>query len=492
MNNTKTVNQGEAAEKFILGLGKVFGILFSVCFYGVKRFKHQKFNGLLYLSAIGVSCAYMALKNYWHLLGLHYLMPELFDYEFIEKLWLIDSKWHFWVLFSSITTIALFFLGLKEFRWIKKINRAIGDLAFKTQSGQKPKILKVEDLGDGRTKLLVHSGGQGIDRFTTKKGDLSASIGQIVEVIRQQPGNPSNVEIYLCEKELTDNYPYKEAKELAKAPYSFVIGKSYKGPVVLNNIRELPHLFICGTTGGGKSNFLNNVLLGLMGSSDKIRFYLIDMKKGLEVQDYKDLPNVEIAKSEKEALHMLTKLNEMMDERFSYLEKMKKKKINPSEDNKDLVIVAFDEVSEIFDLKTKSAESKKLREQIYEKAHRLSKLSRAAGFSMIFCTQKIKKNLLPTEIQTNIGGRISFKLPTIADSVAAIGNKMAVDLPDVKGRAVWHRGNDYIRVQTPFLRSEDIEEELEMIHEKFSRSKKTKDDSRIVEELTPFEDGYKD
>ena len=413
--------------------------------------------------------AYSSWIDHIHVSFLHKIWPQLFSQWFVDWSTGIHPIWHFTVLFAGSAFLLLFFLGIVEFRRIKRIKTAISDLGFNSKSGARPKLMKIESLGDGKSKLTVASGGFGIDRFQSRKSDLSAAFGQVVEEIQVSPGSVSNYEIYLCEKELPMTFNFSDHKHLLTKPYSFIVGQSYKG-VITQNLRTLPHMFICGTTGGGKSVFVNNVILGLMNSSSRIRFCLIDLKKGIEVQDYKDFPKVEIAKNEREAVNMLSNLNRIMDERFKYLEENKRREIDPELDKMDIIVVSIDEVSEAFDTTTKDSDLKEQRQKIYELAHRLSKLSRAAGFHMIFSTQKIKKTLLPTEIQTNIGGRMSFKLPTASDSVTAIGNKKAYELPDVKGRGIWHQGNTYTQVQGPYLSNNDIKEELVLLKPKFEKS----------------------
>lgn len=496
----KQVQGNEQFEKIINAVGKGLFCIMHICWYGLKRLKKEETGVIVMcLTCLILGWSYSAIYGHWHLIFLNYVWPALFSLPFTFKLVKIKAIYHFAVLFGGSVISILVALGLKEYKRTSRIKRAITDLRFTNPSGQNAKFLKIEDLGDGKSRVTATSGGRGIDKFELRRSDLTAGIGEFVEEVRPSKKSLLNVEIFLSQKELTSKYKFSSAKHLLTKPYTFIVGNSYKGPIV-QSIRTLPHMFIAGTTGGGKSVFFNNVILGLMNSSERIRFYLIDLKKGLEVQDYKDVPGVSIAKSDQEALKMLTDLNALMDRRFEYLEKQGRRSIDPEKDKMDVIIIAFDEVSEIFDSTSRIKEIKLLRSQIYEKAHRLSKLSRAAGFHMIFSTQKIKKQLFPTEIQTNVGGRIAFKMPTSSDSVTAIGNKKAFDLPETKGRAIWHRGNSYREIQAPYLSDEDIKKEIKVLTEKFkevenderalnSKEKKTQKENEVEE--TSFSEGSK-
>ena len=464
--NTDNKQQYEKIEKFFAGVTNACKIVLSMCWYGVKKIKFKKIDFWLYSLAIVLSCYYLAWLNFGHLQFMHTIWPQAFTDGVVEFFKKIPSWIHFSFLLTSSSVVILGFLGFREFRRMKKMKDAISNLGFKSETGKRPRLLRIEEIAEGKRKVIVDSGGFGIERFENRRGDLRAAFGQVIEEIKENPRDISKFDIYLCERDLPIKFSFSAYKHLLAKPYSFIVGQSYKGPIV-QNIRELPHMFIAGTTGGGKSVFFNNVILGLLNSSKRIRLYLIDLKNGLEVQDYSEFSRAKIAKNESEAVQMLNYLNDLMDSRFEYLKKQKRRKIDPEKDNMDIIVVAFDEVSEAFDTVTKNKELKAKRELIYEKAHRLSKLSRAAGFSLIFSTQKIKKQLMPTEIQTNIGGRMVFKLPTSTDSVTAIGNKKAFDLPSIKGRAIWNSGNEYNLVQGPLLSDEEIKREISELQEKF-------------------------
>ncbi len=47
--------------------------------------------------------------------------------------------------------------------------------------------------------------------------------------------------------------------------------------------------------------------------------------------------------------------------------------------------------------------------------------------------------------------------------MTVLGNKMALTLPDIKGRAIWARGNKFTQIQAPFLSEDELEEELSIL-----------------------------
>jgi S-DNA-T family DNA segregation ATPase FtsK/SpoIIIE len=151
-----------------------------------------------------------------------------------------------------------------------------------------------------------------------------------------------------------------------------------------------------------------------------------------------------------------------MDRRFKYLEKKKLKEIDPARDKMDKIIIGIDEASVLY-TKSKNNSKNKLINEARELTEELSKLSRAAGIHLILATQKVTKETIDTKVQENIGGRVCFRMNTLQGSMTVLGNKMALTLPDIKGRAIWARGNKFTQIQAPFLSEDELEEELSIL-----------------------------
>jgi len=185
---------------------------------------------------------------------------------------------------------------------------------------------------------------------------------------------------------------------------------------------------------------------------------------GVEVKEFSELSNVEVAKNEIEAVNILSDLKDEMNRRFLYLEKTGHKYIEPKRDKMDLIVVGIDEASVLYGKEKGDSSKKKIMLKARELTDDLSKLARAAGIHLIFATQKVTKETIDTKVQENIGGRMCFKMNSIPGSVTVLGNQKAHNLPDIKGRAIWTTGNKFIEVQAPFISENDIKEEIELIN----------------------------
>jgi len=330
--------------------------------------------------------------------------------------------------------------------------------------------LAVYPKNKNETTLVLKSDAIGRDKYETAKQDLGAAFAETVDSISQGP-NPQLVILHLCKRKVANLVKFESFKDQLKKPLSFAIGESIKGPLV-QSLEKLPHMIIAGTTGGGKSVFFKQTLLGILKTTPHLQLYLLDLKRGVEMKEFSALPNVRLAKTVEDAATLLEKLRHEMDQRFIFLEKNGHKEIDPKRDKMDKIVIGIDEASELFTKPKASETQASVTNRAREAADGLAKLARAAGIHLIFATQKVTKETIDTRVQENIGGRMCFRMNTLQGSMTILGNKMGFELPDIKGRGIWANGNDFIEVQAPLISQEQIELEIDEIKEEFEQGKK--------------------
>jgi S-DNA-T family DNA segregation ATPase FtsK/SpoIIIE len=312
--------------------------------------------------------------------------------------------------------------------------------------------------------------GVSVNEFENKNANFATAYGKIASEVRL--GRDKRfIEVLLSGKELPKLVLFEKIQQKFNQACSFIVGESMER-VITQRIDSLPHLLIAGSTGGGKSNFFRQVVLSLLKNSKHIQFYLLDLKRGIEVVEFSDLPNVRIAKDEKEAVTYLEKIVQEMKDRFKYLEENRKKKIVPENDNKDLIVVAVDEASVLFGKERAGSENKEYIDKARDHIDELAKLARAAGIHLILATQKPVKESIDTKVLENLQGRMAFRMQSVAGSNVALGNKRAIELSDIKGRGIWQNGTFETEVQTPLLTDELLESELESIKKDFQEGRR--------------------
>ena len=224
---------------------------------------------------------------------------------------------------------------------------------------------------------------------------------------------------------------------------------------------------MAGTTGGGKSVYFKQVLLGLLKSSDHLQMYLIDLKGGLEFRPFSTLPNVKVVKTIEDAVTVLTMVKAEMEARFAHLEDSGKEKITPGRGGFDRIIVGVDEASVLYANAAKDSEDYELIVRARNLTEHIAKLSRAAAIHLILATQKVTRETIDTRIQENMSGRMCFKLNTLEGSLRVLGNGKACDLPSIPGRGFWQLGNDLVEVQAPYVDGESLERGIEEVQEEY-------------------------
>lgn len=393
--------------------------------------------------------------------GIHRYMPT-----FINKL-IYFMPWSIIMILMTISfgSVFLLFYGIKEFKLIQEYQRKLEHSGIKNAEGRYPQVIAVNQIDEYKTTLVIRSVGIGIDKYHTRKGDLESSLAEMINTI-VSGANPQIVIFNLAKRKLVEKTEFPALEKYLKTPYSFIVGESMKGPVI-KSIESLPHMLIAGTTGGGKSVFFKQMLLGLLKTSPHLQMYLVDLKRGVEMKDFSTLPNVRIAKTEEETVLVLERLKNEMDRRFVYMEEHGFKEIDPERDKMDKIIIGIDEASVIYTRTRGNSTKSHLTNKARELTDEIAKLARAAGIHLILATQKVSKETIDTKVQENIGGRICFRVNTMVNSLTVLGNKKAYELPDIKGRAVWSTGNEFVEVQAPFISEEELAAEIEELESSF-------------------------
>lgn len=377
-------------------------------------------------------------------------------------------KWMLLTLFSAGPFLGwLFVCGFRGWLELAKARKAISHLGLKTPTGIEPKLARIVELENRQRRVLIHAVGIDIESFRSKKGVLESGFNAIVQDIRVCSSHRQMVEILISDKELPKLVQFDENAPRLKTPYTFLVGETMDG-FVTADMCNIHHLLVAGATGGGKSVFFKQVLVGLLKSSKYIQLYLLDLKRGVEFRPFATLKNVEVAKDELSSLTTLQSVVAEMDRRFKFLEEKGFNEINPERDSMDRIVVAVDEASVLFTVGKTSKASKENAQSARELTDQIAKLGRAAGIHLILATQKVVKETIDTRVQTNINAKMCFRVNTIASSMTVIGNKKAADLPDIKGRGIWSVGSNDVVVQVPYLNEDQITEEIGVLTEKFN------------------------
>ncbi|MEM5603551.1 FtsK/SpoIIIE domain-containing protein [Bacillus cereus] len=246
------------------------------------------------------------------------------------------------------------------------------------------------------------------------------------------------------------------SKELLKEhTWSVMVGKALD-KYVYHDFEKTPHMCVSGMTRFGKTVFLKNVMTSLiLQQSQHVKFFIVDLKEGLEFSPYKDLSQVvEVAENPERALEMLGRVREKM---IKQIEMMKKSYFTNIIDTsiRERCFIIVDEGA---NLCPTQGLPKKQRDVLFMCQEMLSEIARIGGglgFRLIFCTQYPTSDTLPRQIKQNADAKIGFRLPMTVASQVALDESGLEDLPSLPGRALFKTDRTE-EIQVPYLKDTDM------------------------------------
>ncbi len=410
-----------------------------------------------------VACVVFAHRpNIFFLNFLDYLKMPMF----IQRLYALpEYAWGRTYFYFGIAVLAFPVVigGLAKYRF-KKYQTAV-DLLKMGDQEHKPQVVEVIPEEELKTVIKIKSPGISLDKFKAKSGDFQAAFNQTVEDIQAEENQPNTIQISISRYPLPSMVSFESHLMDLKNEGEFMIGQSRRG-FILQNIAELPHMLVAGTSGSGKSTFFKQALIGLMKSSPDAQFILIDLKRGAELGVFAGVPGVRVAKTIETAVSLLRDAKEEMKKRFDLLEQKGISKIIPDIHQVPRLVIAIDEASELISIPSRSNPEKNLMLEAREITNDIAKLGRAAAINLLIATQKVHKSIIDTALQENLGGRMAFRMATLANSASVLGSKGANNLSTNPGRSLWQFGLKTLEVQPPFIEEKKIKRLISDLKEK--------------------------
>jgi S-DNA-T family DNA segregation ATPase FtsK/SpoIIIE len=242
------------------------------------------------------------------------------------------------------------------------------------------------------------------------------------------------------------------------------MGVTINGDPLIIGLEDLPHLLVAGTTGSGKSVFVNACIVGLcsMRRPDELKMALVDPKR-VEMAIYEKLPHILTppVTDPKKAVHVLGWAIREMERRYSLFAAARVRNLSsyneitiPKERLPNIVIV----VDELADLMMTAAK------EVEEYICRLAQMARATGIHLMLATQRPSVNVITGLIKANVPARVAFTLPSMMDSRTIIDSSGAEKLLG-KGDMLFLSTHSPkpVRVQSPWIDERSISRWLEYL-----------------------------
>ena len=337
-----------------------------------------------------------------------------------------------------------------------------------------------------------------VERICNLERDLARTMkAERINILAPVPGrdtvaievaNPSKVKVLL--RDLIECAEWNSSS--AHLPIS--LGKDVYGATLIDDLADLPHALIAGTTGSGKSVCINTLLLSLLYrfSPDDLRLILIDPKV-VELQVYNRLPHlvVPVVTEPKKVLLALRWVTVEMEKRYRYMAKAGVRNIatfntrvrvphrveeldlapqmengdpappppisseEPLPDRLPYIVVIIDELANLMQVAPAEVENA---------IALLSAKARAAGIHLVIATQTPRAAVITGVIKTNVPARIAFQVPSGVDSRVILDESGAENLLG-KGDLLYLRpgASKLIRAQGAFVSDEEVSRVIDFI-----------------------------
>ena len=217
--------------------------------------------------------------------------------------------------------------------------------------------------------------------------------------------------------------PKKERTFPVDAPtfdgFNLAIGADIMGNTYRLDLREAPHMLVCGATGSGKSVFISSLISQLQQfSGGEAQLILMDPKM-VELSFFKGARNTRSYHYEyKDIASQLNSLVEEMDARYVKLQELGAKNLseyNASGQSMPYLFVFIDEYGDLISREGEEQPNKKMR-NIKKNVLILAQKARAAGIHVVLTTQRPSIKIIDGDIKANFPTRAAFRTSTSIDS----------------------------------------------------------------------------
>lgn len=410
-------------------LCKCISYISKSTFYGIKRLNKVKNVVFLIVSFIVTLVGYM-------------LKDKILNYGDVPIY--IRFFLYYMLLFSPVEY--LIFLGNYTNRNIEKYKKIFQEIDFKGRNGKFP-IFVAREM-QGKKVIYIFKSNIPLQEWKNAKERLEQALN--CNILRFMVGKKDKKIIKLITVPSECVIPEKldwDKKYLDEKESILTIGVGAVD-VIKIDLDKTPHVLVAGETGSGKSVILKNMAGQMVEKGSRI--YMMDFKGGVEFGKKYDRLG-EVVTDRNRAVKILDELLQENEYRLSVFRDLEVNNITEYNEktgqNLCRIGIFADEVAEMLDKKGVPKAEREVYEQITARLSSLARRSRASGINLILGIQRPDANVLVGQIKNNIPVRICGRFADKPASEIVLGNSMAVDLPDIKGRFLFRLGNETIEFQ---------------------------------------------
>ncbi len=315
-------------------------------------------------------------------------------------------------------------------------------------------------IGPSVIRLKFRLGrGQSLQGLSSHLEDIGREMKRTGVIIQQVPNSDElllDVPRLKREKVLFKDVIASLPKVTSPEQLYFPLGRTPNGKDLIEDLGQMPHMLVGGSTGSGKSVFLFTMLAAMLmthPNQDELQLVLSSSKLE-DFIHFEGLPHLYSGSVISNAVDATCVIKEVIFEEserrgrllaearvanITEYNKISSKKLAP-------IVVVIDEFADLAD----QLETKKDQNAFYKPVQRIAQAGRSRGIHLVICTQRPEAKLVPSTTKAQLNGRVALRVND------GISSRMIIEAPDAQylqkhGDMIYKNGDVVERVQGYFI-----------------------------------------